>query len=171
MPAGEQVPPRESRSEQIRRWLEAVTDPEIPVLTIGDLGILQEIHAEDDRVEIVITPTYSGCPAMRSIEEGIVAELERHGVSGVRVTTRISPPWTTDWLSEAGRRKLLAYGIAPPERNSTSKKALFGGSPVVACPQCGSTRTTRVSEFGSTACKALYRCEDCLEPFDYFKCL
>ncbi|MBA1147461.1 phenylacetate-CoA oxygenase subunit PaaJ [Ectothiorhodospiraceae bacterium WFHF3C12] len=171
MRAGDPTTPTRPGAEDIRHWLETVTDPEIPVLTIADLGILQDVHVTEDGVEVVITPTYSGCPAMRTIEENIVEVLGRHGVDDVRVTTRISPPWTTDWLSEEGRRKLLAYGIAPPAEQSTSKKALFGTSPVIACPQCGSTRTSRISEFGSTACKALYRCEDCLEPFDYFKCI
>lgn len=170
MPAGDALRDRETAA-RVRGWLEDVADPEIPVLTIADLGILRDVQCRDGEVEVVITPTYSGCPAMRTIEREVQAALTRRGVERLKITTRISPPWTTDWLSEDGRRKLLEFGIAPPAEPSATKKSLFGGDPLVACPQCGSTQTERISEFGSTACKALYRCKDCLEPFDYFKCL
>jgi ring-1,2-phenylacetyl-CoA epoxidase subunit PaaD len=155
-----------------RVWqaLEGVSDPEIPVLTVVDLGIVRAVRAGDP-VEVVITPTYSGCPAMRTIEIEIGLALARAGFPDAKVTTVLAPAWTTDWLSEAGRRKLEAYGIAPPAETSTSRRALFGAPAAVRCPHCRSTETERVSEFGSTACKALYRCKSCLEPFDYFKCI
>lgn len=155
----------------VRALLEAVCDPEIPVLTIANLGVLRDVRVNGDAVEVVITPTYSGCPAMNAIEADIRNVLKKHGWTNVTVTTVLSPPWTTDWLSEAGREKLLAFGIAPPAETSASKRALFGAAPTVRCPKCRSERTTMVSQFGSTACKALYKCDDCLEPFDYFKCL
>jgi ring-1,2-phenylacetyl-CoA epoxidase subunit PaaD len=151
--------------------LDQVTDPEIPVLTVRDLGIIREVQVgEDGVVEVVITPTYSGCPAMNTIEVNIRAALEEAGVAPVKVISVLSPAWTTDWLSEEGRRKLLAYGIAPPSREAVDKSALFAEPPEVACPQCGSTSTHMISQFGSTPCKAQYQCRECLEPFDYFKC-
>ncbi len=171
MRAGEAVAGGRLHTGKVREWLESVTDPEIPVLTIADLGILRDVRIAEDRVEVVITPTYSGCPAMGTIEDDIRAVLARHGVTGVQVTHRVSPPWTTDWLSEAGRRKLADFGIAPPVGRACDRRALRHSDPCVRCPQCGSRDTRRVSEFGSTACKALYCCNDCLEPFDYFKCI
>lgn len=153
--------------DEIRVLLEQVTDPEIPVLTIADLGILQDVCRHEGRVRVVITPTYSGCPAMQTIEHDIAAVLTENGYEDVEVATRISPPWTTDWLSEAGREKLLQYGIVPPA-GSADKQGL---RMPVACPRCRSAATEEVSRFGSTPCKALYRCNDCLEPFDYFKCI
>lgn len=157
--------------DEIGALLDNVCDPEIPILTIADLGVLRDIRVEDDVVVVVITPTYSGCPAMRTIEQDIIETLQSHGYSNVHVETQISPAWTTDWLSDAGREKLVKVGIAPPAASSHDKRHLVGRAPVVSCPQCGSTKTQRISEFGSTACKALYRCEACLEPFDYFKCI
>ncbi len=153
-----------------RAWDAAagVVDPEIPVLTIADLGVLREITVTDDGVEVTITPTYSGCPAMNMIALEIELALERAGFSKPTIRTVLSPAWTTDWMSEDGRRKLREYGIAPPQPAS-SRRALFGVQEV-ACPQCGSTETELLSEFGSTACKALWRCKACREPFDYFKC-
>ena len=148
-----------------------VVDPEIPVLTIADLGVLREVAINEGRAEVTITPTYSGCPAMNMITLEIELALEREGFRDSKVRTVLSPAWTTDWLSDEGKRKLLEYGIAPPEKTSTSKRALFSASEGVHCPRCKSTHTERVSEFGSTACKALYRCRDCREPFDYFKCI
>jgi ring-1,2-phenylacetyl-CoA epoxidase subunit PaaD len=145
-----------------------VVDPEIPVLTIGDLGVLRAVRLTGDTVEIEITPTYSGCPAMRVIEFEIETALRAAGIGKFRIATVLSPAWTTDWLSAEGRRKLLEYGIAPPEGRA-SRRALFGADSVT-CPRCGATATERISEFGSTACKALYRCMRCAEPFDYFKC-
>jgi ring-1,2-phenylacetyl-CoA epoxidase subunit PaaD len=146
----------------------AVVDPEIPVLTIADLGVLRDVAVNDGRVEVAITPTYSGCPAMNMIALEIELALEREGFGRPKVRTVLSPAWTTDWMSDDGRRKLLEYGIAPPQAGS-GRRALFGEQQVV-CPQCGSENTELLSEFGSTSCKALWRCKNCREPFDYFKC-
>ena len=160
---------------RVRKILAAVCDPEIPVLTIEDLGILRSVELRDGRYVITITPTYIGCPAMQTIEQDIRATLERNGVRDFTVATSLSPAWSTDWLSERGREKLLKFGIAPPVGRGDGKasraRALTGGRAMIACPQCGSTATDLISEFGSTACKALYRCETCREPFEYFKCL
>jgi ring-1,2-phenylacetyl-CoA epoxidase subunit PaaD len=145
-----------------------VVDPEIPVLTIADLGVLRDVAVNDGHVEVAITPTYSGCPAMNMITLEIELALEREGFRDPKVRTVLSPAWTTDWMSEDGRRKLREYGIAPPQAAS-SRRALFGAQEV-ACPQCGSIDTEVLSEFGSTSCKALWRCKSCREPFDYFKC-
>jgi len=141
--------------------LRSVKDPEIPVISIHDLGILRDIKIHDDQAEVIITPTYSGCPAMLEIEKEIHNTLKAEGIENFKITTVLSPAWTTDWMTEEGKKKLEAYGIAPP--NPTAPEN-------VACPQCKSQNTALVSEFGSTACKALYKCKDCLEPFDYFKC-
>jgi ring-1,2-phenylacetyl-CoA epoxidase subunit PaaD len=145
-----------------------VVDPEIPVLTIADLGVLRGIDVKDGRVEVTITPTYSGCPAMNVIALEIEVALRSAGIAEASVRTVLSPAWTTDWLTEEGRRKLRAYGIAPPKRGG-GRRLLFGHE-TIACPRCGSDDTHRLSEFGSTACKALWRCAACQEPFDYFKC-
>lgn len=145
-----------------------VVDPEIPVLTIADLGVLRDVTVRDDAVEVAITPTYSGCPAMNMIALEIEVALARAGIRNARIHTVLSPAWTTDWMSEEGRAKLKAYGIAPPQAG-VGRRALFGEQQV-ACPQCGSTDTEVLSEFGSTSCKALWRCRSCREPFDYFKC-
>ena len=145
-----------------------VVDPEIPVLTIADLGVLRDVTVDEGRIEVTITPTYSGCPAMNMITLEIELALEREGFRDSKVRTVLAPAWTTGWMSEAGRRKLREYGIAPPQAGS-SRRALFGKD-VVACPQCGSDDTEVLSEFGSTSCKALWRCRTCREPFDYFKC-
>jgi len=155
---------------QQRAWdaVASVVDPEIPVLTIADLGVLRHVAVAGDRVEVAITPTYSGCPAMNMIALEIELALAREGFPNARVRTVLSPAWTTDWMSEEGRRKLKDYGIAPPEPKS-SRRALFGVQQV-KCPQCGSADTELLSEFGSTSCKALWRCKSCREPFDYFKC-
>lgn len=154
-----------------QQLLESVKDPEVPVLTVNDLGIIRDLRiAADGVLEVVITPTYSGCPAMGVIEINIRAALQEGGVEEVRVITVLSPAWTTDWLSEEGRRKLLEYGTAPPAEASMDKKALLGERRALVCPNCGSSETEMISQFGSTACKALFRCQDCLEPFDYFKC-
>ena len=153
-----------------RAWNAAagVVDPEIPVLTIADLGVLRDVSVADGRVEVAITPTYSGCPAMNMIAVEIELALELAGFPNPKVRTVLSPAWTTDWMSEEGRRKLREYGIAPPLAASC-RRALFGVQ-TVQCPQCGSAETELLSEFGSTACKALWRCKSCREPFDYFKC-
>jgi ring-1,2-phenylacetyl-CoA epoxidase subunit PaaD len=145
-----------------------VVDPEIPVLTIADLGVLREVSVIDGQVEVAITPTYSGCPAMNMIALEIELALTREGMPNSKVRTVLSPAWTTDWMSDEGRRKLKDYGVAPPQTGG-GRRALFGEQQV-ACPQCGSTNTEVLSEFGSTSCKALWRCIACREPFDYFKC-
>ena len=153
-----------------RAWDAAaqVVDPEIPVLTIADLGVLREVTVSEGQVEVTITPTYSGCPAMNMIALEIELALERAGFPNSKIRTVLSPAWTTDWMSEDGRRKLREYGIAPPQA-AGSRRALFGIERIT-CPQCGSDDTEVLSEFGSTACKALWRCRSCREPFDYFKC-
>jgi ring-1,2-phenylacetyl-CoA epoxidase subunit PaaD len=155
--------------EDIRRLLYAVADPEIPVLSIMDLGVVRDIKLEADGVEVQVSPTYTGCPATEVIEQMIVAKLKSNGVERVTIKRVLSPPWTTEWLSETGRQKLRHYGIAPPER-AAGKRSLLGAA-IVHCPRCSTERTTRVSEFGSTPCKASYKCDECLEPFEYFKCI
>jgi ring-1,2-phenylacetyl-CoA epoxidase subunit PaaD len=156
--------------ESITELLEAIEDPEIPVLTIADLGILRGVEQTDTgKIIVTITPTYSGCPAMQAIETAVKSTLQDAGCFDFEVKLVLSPAWTTDWLTEAGRKKLLEYGIAPPV-GSASKRSLMGEDVVVACPQCESRNTKVISEFGSTSCKALWKCLDCLEPFDYFKC-
>jgi ring-1,2-phenylacetyl-CoA epoxidase subunit PaaD len=163
------VTPADDRLRQ-RAWDAAasVIDPEIPVLTIADLGVLRGVTVTERGVEVAITPTYSGCPAMNMIAVEVELALERAGIRAGTVRTVLSPAWTTDWMTEAGREKLAAYGVAPPARVS-SRRALFGEEQA-SCPRCGSTDTQLVSEFGSTACKSLRRCRACAEPFDHFKC-
>ena len=162
-----------ARCAAVRRVAATVADPEIPVITIDDLGILRDVVASGDGIDVVITPTYSGCPAMRTIEQDIVAAVEQAGLGPVRVTQSLSPAWTTDWMTERGRAQLRAYGIAPPTARATGQGALapvtFFRREPVACPRCGSTQTTELAAFGSTACKSLRRCEACREPFDHFK--
>lgn len=153
----------------LRTLLDEVHDPEIPILTIADLGVLREVRIEADRVVVVITPTYSGCPAMHAIEDDIRRVLGAAGYRDCVVETQLAPAWSTDQMSLAAHAKLRSVGIAPPTRVTTDKRALLGEH--VMCPRCASRQTERISEFGSTACKALYRCTSCLEPFDYFKCL
>jgi ring-1,2-phenylacetyl-CoA epoxidase subunit PaaD len=154
--------------DDIRRIAGEVPDPEIPVLTIADLGILRDVRAEAGGIVVDITPTYSGCPAMNMIKLEVEIALERAGILGARVREVLSPAWTTDWMTETGRERLKAYGIAPPAGRA-GRRALFGADEV-QCPQCGSIDTERLAEFGSTSCKALWRCKSCREPFDYFKC-
>jgi ring-1,2-phenylacetyl-CoA epoxidase subunit PaaD len=156
--------------DEIWGYLEEVVDPEIPVLTIVDLGIVRNVKTEGNHVQVTITPTYTGCPAMKLIEDQIIEKLAEKGINDVGVDLVITPAWTTDWISEDGRNKLREYGIAPPE-DEVDKSVLFSKPTVVPCPKCGSDNTRMVSLFGSTACKAQYQCNECLEPFDYFKCL
>lgn len=156
--------------EHVWQILEQVTDPEIPVLTIADLGIIRDVKRVGEKVQIVITPTYSGCPAMRVIESEIELALAKERITDVSIETVLSPAWTTDWISENGRKKLAEYGIAPPV-DEPDKSILFADAPAVPCPKCHSSNTKMVSLFGSTACKAHYQCNSCFEPFDYFKCL
>ncbi len=146
-------------ADTVRGWLAVVTDPEIPVLSLEDLGVLRAIEWRGDTLEITISPTYTGCPAMDRMRADIEAALRARGLQKLRIKEQLDPPWSSDWISPAGRAALQAWGVAPPVRSGS-----------VRCPQCGSAHTTCISRFGSTACKALYKCEDCLEPFDYFKC-
>jgi ring-1,2-phenylacetyl-CoA epoxidase subunit PaaD len=150
--------------KKIQKVLEGVYDPEVPVLTITDLGIVRNVKVNGSEIEVIITPTYTGCPAMDMIAMNIKLALIENGYKNIKITSVLSPVWTTDWMSEDGKRKLKEYGIAPP-----NKKFVI---PVdgVECPQCNSVHTKLISEFGSTACKSLYKCDDCKEPFDYFKC-
>lgn len=157
--------------EEIKTLLSVIPDPEIPVITIRDLGVLREVRIVGDTVEVDITPTYSGCPAMKAISQDIVKVLNEAGIERVNVKEIYQPVWTTDWLSDEAREKLRLYGIAPPEKTSSDKNAILGKVKHLACPHCGSIDTELVSQFGSTACKALYRCLSCLEPFDHFKCI
>ena len=158
-----------ARREEVLAWLGEIADPEIPVLTLTDLGIVRGVEV-GDTVTVSLAPTYSGCPATEVIEQSVVAALRERGIEEVVIKRVLSPPWTTDWISEEGRAKLLAYGIAPPERGASKRDLLFGERRI-PCPRCASDNTVIVSEFGSTACKASYRCNDCLEPFEYFKCI
>lgn len=155
---------------EIWKYLEEVFDPEVPVLTVVDLGVVRAVKVNENSCHVTITPTYSGCPAMKRMEDDIKDKLAEKGVKNVSVELVLSPAWTTDWLTEKGRTKLREYGIAPPE-NEPDKSTLFADPVTVPCPQCKSKNTRLISQFGSTACKAHYQCNDCLEPFDYFKCL
>jgi ring-1,2-phenylacetyl-CoA epoxidase subunit PaaD len=162
---------------QVWAWLGEVPDPEIPVISVVDLGIVRGVAFQGDECVVTITPTYSGCPAMQVIAEDVENALRAHGLQRVRVESRLSPAWTTDWMSNAGKAALKGYGIAPPVQQVIDISGLTRGvkrhaiqEPEVACPHCGSMRTRLTSQFGSTPCKALYQCLDCREPFDYFKC-
>ncbi|HOY36969.1 MAG TPA: phenylacetate-CoA oxygenase subunit PaaJ [Piscinibacter sp.] len=149
--------------------LNGVPDPEVPVLSVVDLGIVRELAVNDDEVSVTLTPTYSGCPATEVIQESVVKALRDAGARDVTVTTRLDPAWTTDWINPAAAEKLRAYGIAPPHLKAAEAQPLRFHPKDIACPRCASTHTQRLSAFGSTACKALYRCLDCLEPFEHFK--
>lgn len=151
-------------TKKIWQILSTITDPEVPVLTITDLGIVRDLKINGDEIEVIITPTYSGCPAMDMIAMNIKMALLENGYSNIKITTVLAPAWTTDWMTEEGKIKLKAYGIAAPDKKIIIPKD------GVECPLCNSTNTKLLSEFGSTACKALYQCNDCKEPFDYFKC-
>lgn len=154
--------------------LDRVMDPEVPVISVVELGIVRDVEIAGDAVTVVVTPTYSGCPAMRVIEADIVGALHAAGIADARVRTTFSPAWTTEWISPAAREKLRAYGIAPPGRTNDGGTELVSIMPrrrVVPCPFCGSTRTELRSEFGSTACKALHYCNDCRQPFEEFKAI
>jgi ring-1,2-phenylacetyl-CoA epoxidase subunit PaaD len=148
--------------EEVWNWLDEIPDPELPALSITDLGIVRDVEWSEDSSELIvkITPTYSGCPAMEAIASDIRSVLEKRGIGRLRLETKLSPAWTTDWLSDRANERLRLYGIAPPVRVESER---------VACPRCGSNDTEVVSRFGSTPCKALYRCRSCLEPFDAFK--
>lgn len=154
--------------EDIWRWLEDVPDPEIPVVSVVDLGIVRDVTWAGEMLVVTVTPTYSGCPATAVIAQDIDKALRERGVDKVKIKTQISPAWTTAWISQAAREKLREFGIAPPAQGASCAGALKT-PPIVACPRCGSEKTERISQFGSTPCKASYRCTECLEPFDYFK--
>ena len=161
--------------DQVWSWLGEVADPEIPVISVVDLGIVRDVAFEGDACIVTITPTYSGCPAMQVIADSVKDALLSHGLEDVRIVSRLAPAWTTDWMSEAGKAALKGYGIAPPVQQAIDISGLHAGirrraAPEVSCPNCGSPHTQLTSEFGSTPCKALYKCLDCREPFDYFKC-
>jgi ring-1,2-phenylacetyl-CoA epoxidase subunit PaaD len=163
--------------DQVWAWLGEVPDPEIPVISVVDLGIVREVGFDGATCVVTITPTYSGCPAMQVIAEDVEQALRARGLAHVRIATRLTPAWTTDWMSEAGKAALTSYGIAPPVQQVIDISGLSKGvkrhaiqQPDVACPHCGSMHTQLTSQFGSTPCKALYKCLDCREPFDYFKC-
>lgn len=155
---------------KLKVWeiLSSVNDPEIPVVSIIDLGILRAVKVQDEIIEVIITPTYSGCPAMDFIGMNIRKALSENGFNNIKITYHLSPAWTTDWMTEEGKKKLKMYGIAPPVAKSFDKNYLENIE--VECPHCHSMNTSLISQFGSTACKALYKCNDCAEPFDYFKC-
>jgi len=157
--------------EQVYQWLGEVTDPEVPVLTILDLGIVRDVVITQDPVgvTVIITPTYSGCPAMDVIAIGVRMALANRGIARVAVEQQLSPAWTTDWMTEDGKRKLKEYGIAPPNRKAFQSLGLFE-TEEVSCPRCGSAETELISQYGPTSCKALYKCLSCKEPFEYFKC-
>lgn len=155
-------------TDDVRRWLEAVPDPEIPVVSVVDLGIVRDVEWRGETLVVTVTPTYSGCPATAVIAMEIEEALHRRGVESVNIETRLTPAWTTDWMTDQAREKLRAYGIAPPENGVACAGALKAAA-APACPRCGSPHTEEVSRFGSTPCKAAWRCRDCLEPFDYFK--
>ena len=151
--------------------LAQINDPELPVLSIVDLAIVRDVKQQDGKFEIIITPTYSGCPAMDAIVMEIRAGLLTIGISDFKITTALSPAWTTDWMSDEGKLKLKSYGIAPPTpRQSVCDSRMFHLEEAIQCPLCNSYNTRMISQFGSTACKSLYQCNDCKEPFDYFKC-
>lgn len=161
---------KEIAVEDIYQILETVKDPEIPVISILDLGMVNEVVVNEDEVEVKITPTYSGCPAMDVIPLLIEQALHSGGYQKVKVKNILFPPWTTDWISEAGKAKLKAFGIAPPQQKTTDQSFLDLEDKEIGCPRCNSVNTAMVSRFGSTPCKAAYQCKDCHEPFDYFKC-
>ena len=164
---------------QVWDWLAQVPDPEIPVISLTDLGIIRDVAWQGDTLVVTVTPTYSGCPATGVINLDIETALRAAGIEKLELKRQLSPPWTTDWITPNGREKLRAYGIAPPIDGTAADGRLAGriarlagtSNLVIACPRCGSNATEKVSQFGSTPCKASYRCTDCLEPFDYFKCI
>lgn len=165
-----------TKRDEAWRVAASVTDPEVPVLTIEDLGVLRDVEVEGDRVTVTLTPTYSGCPALDAMRDDVILALTAAGYEDVDVRTTLSPAWTTDWMTDAGKRKLTEFGIAPPTGRAALGRGQGSSGPIrlrlaVKCPRCGSLDTREVSRFGSTSCKALYECRACLEPFDHFKAL
>ena len=158
--------------QEILSLLSEIPDPEIPVISIIELGVIRDITIIDEiTIQLKITPTYSGCPAMKQIEDDVRKKLAENGFTDIIINTIYSPPWTTDWITPEAKEKLRKYGIAPPEKTTEDKSWLTGKPKTIICPRCKSKNTKLISQFGSTACKALYQCQDCLEPFDYFKCI
>jgi ring-1,2-phenylacetyl-CoA epoxidase subunit PaaD len=157
--------------DEVWSWLAAIPDPEIPVISIVDLGIVRNVAWRDDTLVVTVTPTYSGCPATSAINLDIERELAKRGVTKVRLERQLSPAWTTAWLSPSAREKLRGYGIVPPVEGTAACGSGRAETGVIDCPRCGSSRTERMSQYGSTPCKATYRCTACLEPFEYFKCI
>ncbi|MBI4947512.1 MAG: phenylacetate-CoA oxygenase subunit PaaJ [Bacteroidetes bacterium] len=157
--------------EEILSLISEIPDPEIPVINIRELGILRDVLINGNDVEVIITPTYSGCPAMKQIEDDVISKLRAIGVENAKVKMVYRPPWTTDWITEEAKEKLRLYGIAPAEKTTADKGALMGKKKTIECPLCDSKNTVMISQFGSTACKALFQCSDCKEAFDYFKCI
>ena len=158
--------------DHILSLLSEIPDPEIPVISIIELGVIRDITIIDETtIQLKITPTYSGCPAMKQIEDDVRKKLAENGFTDIIINTIYSPPWTTDWITAEAKEKLRKYGIAPPENTTEDKSWLTGKIKSIACPRCKSQNTKLISQFGSTACKALYQCSECLEPFDYFKCI
>ncbi len=157
--------------ESIFSLLSEIPDPEIPVISIVELGVIRDVIISRKDIEVIITPTYSGCPAMKQMEDDVRKKMQEQGFENIKITTVYNPAWTTDWLSEEAKLKLQKYGIAPPEESTTDKSFLTGKLKHVTCPRCKSKNTVMISQFGSTACKALYKCNECLEVFDYFKCI
>ncbi len=161
-----------SFKEKIFSILSEIPDPEIPVITIVELGVVRDaVQLPNDSIEVTITPTYSGCPAMKQMEDDVVSKLKENGFKEVKIRMVYSPAWTTDWLTTEAKLKLQKYGIAPPEESTSDKSFITGKHKAVTCPRCKSKNSVLISQFGSTACKALYKCSDCLETFDYFKCI
>jgi ring-1,2-phenylacetyl-CoA epoxidase subunit PaaD len=159
-------------TEDIFTLLSEIPDPEIPVISIIELGVIRNVEIiNNTTISLKITPTYSGCPAMKQIEDDVKKKLSENGFTTIDIKTIFSPPWTTDWITPEAKEKLRKYGIAPPENSTEDKSWLTGKEKKIACPRCKSLNTKLISQFGSTACKALYQCKDCLEPFDYFKCI
>jgi ring-1,2-phenylacetyl-CoA epoxidase subunit PaaD len=167
--------PTQNSELEASAWkiLEQIPDPEIPVLSIVDLGIIRSVKIDGPKVIVGVAPTYSGCPATEVIEDSVVKSLQSGGIGNVSIHRVLSPPWTSDWISDNGREKLRRYGIAPPKKGAAHGRLLGDPMPEarIACPRCGTENTKKVSEFGSTACKASYKCIECLEPFEYFKCI
>ena len=157
--------------EQLLQILSFIPDPEIPIVNIQELGVLKDVRWVGEECVVDITPTYSGCPAMKQIEEDVRAELKKAGIENVKVNLIYSPAWTTDWITDEAKEKLRKYGIAPPGKTTLDKGVIMGKEKKIKCPHCNSLNTEMISQFGSTACKALWRCNDCKEPFDYFKCI
>lgn len=155
-------------NEEIESWISSIPDPEIPVISIKDLGILRKVDTEGDLCEITITPTYTGCPAMGLIEDQIRELLSNKGITNVKVHLTYSPAWTTDWISEDAKKRMREYGISPPSHSSCRTRG--NSNDITSCPRCGSNDTVLISKFGSTACKSLYKCEQCKEPYEHFKC-